>query len=124
MTGVQADAAGAILDYLIPRVEGAPVRSSLPHGWSVTAGPVVTVTSDGTPVADRVATREMVRINVYAEYLPLARSAAAQLDAALLTPGAVPGLQVTPGPGLLVTYDDKMQAFIASVTVAVSVARH
>lgn len=124
MTGLQTDAATAVLEHLQPRVVGAPVRSSLPHGWSVADGPAVTVTSDGTPVTDRLATREMVRVNVYAEHQPVARDTAAAIDAALLARGAIRGLLIRPGPGLIVTYDDKMQAFIASVTVSVSDTRH
>ena len=124
MTGEQTDAARAVLDFLIPRVVGAPVRASLPHGWTVHDGPAVTVTSDGTPTTTRLATREMVRINVYAQHQPDARGAATAVDAALLARGAIPGLHIRPGPGLLVVYDDKLQAHIAAVTVAVADTRH
>ncbi|MBB1022964.1 MULTISPECIES: hypothetical protein [unclassified Dietzia] len=122
--GIQVDGAERVLDFLINRVEGATVRSDLPDGWSPADGVAVTVTSDATPFSDRVATREAVRVAVYAAYRPIARRAASQLDAALIQPGAIRGLLIRPGSGLIITRDDKLECFLAAFTINVNASRN
>ncbi|MBB1034649.1 hypothetical protein G6031_09635 [Dietzia sp. CQ4] len=122
--GMQVDGAERVLDFLIDRVEGATVRSDLPDGWSSADGVAVTVTSDATSFSDRVATREAVRVAVYSAYRPIARRAASQLDAALIRPGAIRGLLIRPGAGLIIARDDKLECFLAAFTVLVNASRN
>lgn len=123
MRAVQIDAPAVVRGYLRTVVEGIAFRSSLPGDWSPASGMTATVVGDGTSVSDRGWTRENVRVSVRGSVEPEVRRVAALCDAVLLEPGAVPGVSVVPGAGMIVTADDEFGGFIASVTVRVAATR-
>lgn len=123
MSLVQVDAPDIIRKWLRTVVQGPRIRSQLPDGWSPSDGLEVVVVGDGTPVADRGWTRENVRITVHGQYEPEVRALAARIDGALLDRRYVPGVTISPGPGLIITRDTKLGGFIAAVTVRVAATR-
>ena len=123
MSLVQVDAPEIVRRWLRGVVDGAPVRSQLPDKWVPTDGMQVVVVGDGTPITDRGWTRENVRVTVHGLYEPQVRRAAAEIDAALLNRRNVPGVVISPGPGLIITRDEKLGGFIAAVTTRVAAER-
>lgn len=100
-----------------------PVRAELPDRWSPRDGPVITVTGDGTPRSQRSWTRENVRVAVYTTNEPHARDLGGQIDAFLLNPHHLWGLTIVPGPGLIITRDRELGAWVAAVSVAAASTR-
>lgn len=123
MTWVQQDAPGIVRQWLRGVVEGPRVRSALPDKWTPTDGLEVVVVGDGTPVVDRGWTRENVRVTVHGLYEPQVRDMAVRIDGALLDRRYVPGVTLSPGPGLIITRDEKLGGFIAAVTFRVAATR-
>lgn len=123
MRAVQVNAPEVVRRYLRSVVDGVEFWLQVPDGWSPSRGMVATVVGDGTPVADRGWTRENVRVSVRGPVEPEVRRVAALCDAALLEPGAVPGVSVVPGAGMVSTPDGDFGGFIASVTVQVAATR-
>lgn len=120
MRAIQVNAPDVIRKYLRTVVEGVTFRSEVPAGWSPELGMTATVVGDGTPVAERGWTLENVRVSVRGPVEPEVRRVAAICDAVLLEPGAVPGVAVFPGAGMIVSPDDDFGGFIASVTARVA----
>ena len=118
------------LDYFIQRnapkvirralrgVMAKPIRvaAAIPQGWSVDDGPVVTVSSDGSPRSDRATSTENVRVNVYGKFEPEVRRVASEINAWLLNPHSVGGFRISPGPFLIVK-DEDVKGWVAAVTV-------
>lgn len=123
MTWVQEDAPEIIRRWLRGVVQGPRVRSELPEKWTPADGLEVVVVSDGTPVTDRGWTRENVRVTVHGLYEPQVRGLAVRIDGALLDRRHVPGVTVSPGPGLIITRDENLGGFIAAVTFRVAATR-
>ena len=123
MSLTQVDAPLIIRRWLRNVVDGAPVRAELPDKWVPTDGLQVVVVGDGTSIADRGWTRENVRVTVHGPYEPQVRAVAALIDGVLLNPRHVPGLALSPGPGLIISRDEKFGGFIAAVTVRVAAER-
>lgn len=123
MSLVQVDAPLIIRRWLREVVQGAPVRGELPEGWTPHEGITVVVVGDGTPVADRGWTTENVRVTVHGLYEPEVRQVAARIDGALLDRRHVPGVTVSPGPGLIIARDEQVGGFIAAVTLRVAANR-
>ena len=115
---VQRDAPQALRDAIRGWVEpGLRVRSELPDGWTVKAGPTVTVVGDGTPSSSLALSAENVRVSVYAEHRPVARRLAQLIDAYLLDPRLTRGFHISAGPGLLCVRDSDTGGWVCSVTV-------
>ena len=123
MRASQVNAPEAVRRWLRPLIEGAPVRSQLATGWSPGDGVAVIVVGDGTSLSTNAWTRENVRVSVHGPVEPDVRRIASEIDALLLTPGAVPGVALFPGPGLVSDRDDSVGGFIASVTYRVAATR-
>lgn len=123
MSLVQVDAPGIVRRWLREVVDGAKVRGELEDGWTPSTGMQIVVVSDGTPITDRGWTRENVRVTVHGRYEPQVRQVAAEIDAALLNRRHVPGVVISPGPGLIITRDEKLGGFIAAVTTRVAAER-
>lgn len=96
--------------------ESIRVAAAIPQGWSVDDGPVVTVSSDGSPRSSRATSSENVRVNVYGKFEPVVRRVAAEIDAWLLNPHSVGGFRISPGPFLIVK-DEDIKGWVAAVTV-------
>lgn len=120
---VQEDTPLLVRRWLRPLVPDHRVVDRLPDKWVPSDGMVVVITGDGTPVADRGWTRENVRVTVHGLHKPEVRQLAARIDGALLDRRFVPGVTVSPGPGLIVTPDDAAGGYIAAVTVRVAATR-
>lgn len=114
---VQRDAPLDIRRELRGVLVDCEVVETVPDGVVPTRGRYVTVTSDGTPVSQRMWSRENVRINVYASSGPEARKIASVIDAYLLNPSNCDGYKIHPGAGLLVVRDESHGGYMASVTV-------
>lgn len=99
------------------------VRASLTPKWTRDAPPEVIVQSDGTPVATRAGTRELVRVRVQARDLPRARQLMVALDAYLLSPGLMLGAAITAGTGIIAGPDSKVGGAYASATYNISLPR-
>ena len=99
-------------------VMAKPIRvaAAIPQGWSVDDGPVVTVSSDGSPRSGRATSTENVRVNVYGKFEPEVRRAASEINAWLLNPHSVGGFRISPGP-LLIVKDEDVKGWVAAVTV-------
>ena len=99
-------------------VMAKPIRvaAAIPQGWSVDDGPVVTVSSDGSPRSGRATSTENVRVNVYGKFEPEVRRAASEINAWLLSPHSVGGFRISPGPFLIVK-DEDVKGWVAAVTV-------
>ena len=99
-------------------VMAKPIRvaAAIPQGWSVDDGPVVTVSSDGSPRSGRAPSTENVRVNVYGKFEPEVRCAASEINAWLLNPHSVGGFRISPGPFLIVK-DEDVKGWVAAVTV-------
>lgn len=123
MSLVQVDAPLVVRRWLRAAVDGAKVRSELESGWTPMAGIQILVVSDGTPVTDRGWTRENVRVTVHGLHETQVREVATRIDGLLLNRRHVPGVTVSPGPGLIITRDDKLGGFIAAVTYRVAAER-
>lgn len=123
MSLVQVDAPLIVRRWLRGVVDGAEVRSELGDGWAPNQGVQIVVVGDGTPVTDRGWTRENVRVTVHGLHETQVRELAALIDGALLDRRHVPGVTVSPGPGLIIARDDKLGGFIAAVTFLVAATR-
>lgn len=105
-----------VVRHALRGVTSIRVAASLPQGWSVDDGPVVTVSSDGTPHSQRATSTENVRVNVYGKYEPSVRRIASEISAWLLNPHSVGGFRMSPGPCLVVK-DDDTKGWVGAVTV-------
>lgn len=123
MSLVQVDAPLIVRRWLRGVVDGAQVRSELEDGWTPSLGVQIVVAGDGTPVVDRGWTRENVRVTVHGLHETQVREVAAHVDGVLLNRRYVPGVTVSPGPGLIITRDEKLGGFIAAVTFRVAATR-